>query len=53
MSCKALWLFKEKHEIRSVTLTMLTINVTEQVLSLKHKCMTLLQKPDNFICKVP
>jgi hypothetical protein len=40
MSCTALWLFKEKQEIRTVTLTVLTINVTEKVLPLKHKCMT-------------
>jgi len=48
-----MWLFKEKQEIRSVTLTVLPINVTERILPLKHKCMTLLQEPDNFTCKVP
>lgn len=53
VSCTALWLFKEKLEIRSVTLTVSTINVAEQVLPLKHKYMTLSQKPDNFTCKVP
>lgn len=42
MSCNATWLFKEKQEIRTVTLRVLTINVTEQVIPLKHKCMTVI-----------